>query len=48
MPDDRLPPAVGEHEVARRRRAGARTALWLAGFAVLVYVAFILSGVLAA
>ncbi len=48
MPDDRLPPTAGEREVAARRRVAARTALWLAGFAVLVYVAFILSGVLAA
>ena len=42
-PDHRDPVAVA----AQRRRA-VRTALWLAAVALAIYVAFILSGVLAA
>ncbi len=33
-------------DLAARRRAARRTALWIAGVAVAIYVAFILSGVL--
>ena len=33
-------------QVAARRKAARRTALWVGGIAVVVYVAFILSGVL--
>ncbi|RPE75960.1 hypothetical protein EDC50_2861 [Vulcaniibacterium tengchongense] len=32
-------------EIAARRKAARRTALWIAGVAVLIYVMFILSGV---
>jgi len=33
-------------EIAARRRRARRTAAWVAGVAVLVYVGFILTGVL--
>lgn len=34
-----------EQDIAARRKAARRTALWVAALAVLVYVAFIMSGV---
>ena len=34
-------------ELAARRRRAVRTALWVGAIAVLIYVGFILSGVLA-
>ena len=40
-------PARPTHDLASRRRAAVRTALIVGGIAVCVYVAFILSGVLA-
>ena len=33
-------------DIAARRKAARRTALWIAGVAVLIYVVFILSGTL--
>jgi len=45
-----MPAAPDQHDpqaVAARRRRAVRTALWLGAVALLIYVAFILSGVLA-
>ncbi|MFP7722905.1 hypothetical protein [Lysobacter sp. A3-1-A15] len=46
MTDSSRDPQHGNDSVQARRRAAVRTALWVGGFAVAVYVAFILSGVL--
>ena len=44
-------PAAPDHRdpavIAAQRRRAVRTALWLAGVALAIYIAFILSGVLA-
>ena len=34
-----------DQDIAARRKAARRTALWLAAVAVLIYLAFIMSGV---
>lgn len=41
------PPDDRDRELDARRKAARRTALWVGGIAIGVYVAFILSGVLA-
>ena len=39
-------PPLPDEQVARRRKAAARTALWLGLAAAAVYVGFILTGVI--
>lgn len=40
------PPRPQDDDIARRRKGAVRTALIVAGIAVAIYVAFILSGVI--
>lgn len=39
-------PKLPDEQVAGRRKAAVRTALWMGLVAVVIYVAFILSGVI--